>query len=385
MGRAKLIGVDVREKSIRIKFTYMGKQRREPVLINGVAAAPTNANINMASKLVKEVREKIANGTFDYRAMFPNSKHAPKSERLTGDQPFFDLIDRWHNQLSHKDSTIANYKQQKDNFWKVHVPNKPIKDIVHSDIVVALLKGKGWKPKTYNNQLSIIKGVFELAVIDRQIKENPTKDIAYLDVQQSPPDPFLLSEVVEILASIREHYSEQILNYIQFQFFTGLRTSEAIALIWDNVDFKRGEILIESVIVYDKEQNSTKTSKSRKVKLTKEALSALISQKKYSYSRGGRVFHDPYYNEPWLYHRITRASFWTKTLKRLGMRHRRTYCTRHTYASIGLMAGANPAFMARQLGHNKETFFNVYATWIDGKHDEREMSKIESAIALERH
>ena len=68
-------------------------------------------------------------------------------------------------------------------------------------------------------------------------------------------------------------------------------------------------------------------------------------------------------------------------MKRLGIRHRRTYNTRHTYATIGLMAGVNPAFIARQLGHSLEMFFKVYAKWIDGQHDERELAKIEQAIA----
>eukprot|EP01041_Mallomonas_annulata_P031753 gene31753-54106_t len=45
------------------------------------------------------------------------------------------------------------------------------------------------------------------------------------------------------------------------------------------------------------------------------------------------------------------------------------------------MAGANPAFMARQLGHSVETFFKVYAQWIEGLSDDREMAKIERAIA----
>ncbi len=44
------------------------------------------------------------------------------------------------------------------------------------------------------------------------------------------------------------------------------------------------------------------------------------------------------------------------------------------------MAGANPAFMARQLGHSLEMFFRVYAKWIDGQNDDREMAKIQAAI-----
>jgi integrase len=36
--------------------------------------------------------------------------------------------------------------------------------------------------------------------------------------------------------------------------------------------------------------------------------------------------------------------------------------------------------MARQLGHSLEMFFRVYAKWIDGQNDDREMAKIQSAI-----
>lgn len=49
-------------------------------------------------------------------------------------------------------------------------------------------------------------------------------------------------------------------------------------------------------------------------------------------------------------------------------------------ATLGLMAGVNPAFMAKQMGHSLEMFFRVYADWIDGQDDTREMAKIEQAI-----
>ena len=46
-----------------------------------------------------------------------------------------------------------------------------------------------------------------------------------------------------------------------------------------------------------------------------------------------------------------------------------------------MMAGANPAYMARQLGHSVEMFFRVYTTWLGGKNDDTELAKIEAAIA----
>lgn len=382
MSKAKSIpGIDVRESSIRVKFTWQGKQVRERLSVNGVPLAPTMANIKYATRLVAEVKAQIAAGTFDYAATFPDSKAAPKAAGRTGDELFFDLIDRWWDTLELKPSTKTQYLQQKENFWKVHLANKPIKQFVHSDIKGALLKGTWKSNKSRNNQLSIIRGVFELAVLDKQIATNPCDGLEHATVQEKAPDPFSLKEVAQVLAGLRKWYSEQIVNYVQFQFFSGLRTSEAIALAWDDVDFNAGEVLVHEVVVYKEAQDSTKTNMARKVKLTSEAKAAIERQKKFTRVAGGKVFNDPYYNEPWLYQRITNSAFWKTTLRRLGMRHRRAYNTRHTYATLGLMAGANPAFMARQLGHSVEMFFKVYAKWIDGLSDEREIAKIERAIA----
>ena len=44
------------------------------------------------------------------------------------------------------------------------------------------------------------------------------------------------------------------------------------------------------------------------------------------------------------------------------------------------MAGVNPAYMARQMRHSLEVFFKVYADWIDGEGDDREIAKLERAI-----
>nr|WP_288755554.1 hypothetical protein [uncultured Pseudomonas sp.] len=43
-----------------------------------------------------------------------------------------------------------------------------------------------------------------------------------------------------------------------------------------------------------------------------------------------------------------------KALKALNIRERRQYDTRHTYATMCLMSGMNPAFIASQLGYSVE-------------------------------
>lgn len=60
------------------------------------------------------------------------------------------------------------------------------------------------------------------------------------------------------------------------------------------------------------------------------------------------------------------SSLWNTTIRRSGVRRRRPYQTRHTYACWMLSAGANPAFIANQMGHeNAEMVYTVYSAWIN--------------------
>lgn len=76
-----------------------------------------------------------------------------------------------------------------------------------------------------------------------------------------------------------------------------------------------------------------------------------------------------------------RDNYWTPILKRLRIRRRRVYQTRHPFATTALMAGVNPSYISRQLGHKSpETVFKVYAKWIDGADRGREKAKLEASV-----
>lgn len=60
-----------------------------------------------------------------------------------------------------------------------------------------------------------------------------------------------------------------------------------------------------------------------------------------------------------------------------GIRSRDARQTRHTYATLMLLAGAKPAFVSRQMGHaNSQMFFKTYSKWLDSDDDWREVSKL---------
>ena len=378
MGRAS--GVEVRENSLRLYFWLDGKQRKETLYLDNAPLAPTPANAKYAKRVAADIKKKIEAGTFSYAEYFPHSPRA--QEAAAGGPPLlFDVADQYIKLHNVKDSTKRQYRTRLESFWKVHLKNVPIDQVRYSDILAALNAGTWKSGKSRNNELSLIKGVFEFARRDKLISVNPCEEVERAQYQKPAPDPFDLAEVDLILAHLRDNRQEQVLNFVQTMFFTGMRTSEGLALKWGNIDFRKKEMKIEAANVYDEEILSTKTFEERVVKLTSKAMEAIERQKAHTFLAGQHVFHDPKTGAPWAYAKITDVrNFWTATLTKIGVRYRRPYNMRHTYATIGLMSGAKPGFLAKQLGHGLRMFFTVYAKWISSSDDDLEMDKLDGMI-----
>lgn len=381
MGRGTTSGgVELRDNSIRVVFSYQGKQRKETLYLDNSPLLPTPANVKYARRIATEIKEKIRAGTFDFATYFPQSKNAPPQESKET-KNLHELMDLWLQVMECKASTKDQYRSRINSFWKVKLSDRPITAVKYPDLALVLSNGTWSSGKSRNNEIGMMKRFFTFCVKSGYLSENPAEGLEKGNVQKKKPDPFATEEVGLILDHLKANHPPQIHNYVEFLFFTGLRTSEAIALQWTDIDFRKKEMLIERAMVYEDESDSTKTSKARTVRLTSRALEALDRQKLHSYLQGKHVFLDPRSGEPWDYTRITDSRvFWGTTLKKLGIRHRRQYNTRHTYATLGLHAGAKPGFMANQLGHSLEMFFNVYADWINSEDDDKEMAKIEAAI-----
>ena len=186
-----------------------------------------------------------------------------------------------------------------------------------------------------------------------------------------------------IIAKVRERHSGQVANLIEFWFWTRMRTSEIFALKWSSVDLNAGTFLVNEALVRGVLKDNTKTNTARTVRLNSRAMAALQAQREHTQLNGGAVFEHPLYGDAWDDERTFRRSFWTPTLKVLGVRYRRPYNMRHTYATAMLMAGMNDSFCAKQLGHSVEMFHRTYAKWMDDEQNDREMARLESTIAAQ--
>lgn len=76
------------------------------------------------------------------------------------------------------------------------------------------------------------------------------------------------------------------------------------------------------------------------------------------------------------------GSRWEAAVKRAGIRRRNPYHTRHTFACWLLTAGANPSFIANQMGHeNAQMVYDVYSTWIEEMNGDQ-VSMLNSRLGL---
>lgn len=372
MGRTGL-GLEIRERSIRIAFTFDGQQVRRTLQLNGQPLAPTPANIKHAHRLAAEIKDKIRLGVFSMAEYFP----------VNGDSGTLTVagqLDTWIETQRLETSTLAGYSSAV-KFWKGHLGDKMAKALVHSDILTALAKRPDLSGKTVNNYVSVLREAMELAVLDKVIAANPVASVPRAKHQKPPPDPFSQDEAEAICTYMEKHYPAQVANYTEFRFFTGVRTSESAGLKWPNVDLPSKYMMVSEAIVRGLEKNTTKTNVARPVLLNTRALAAIKRQAEHTRIAGEHVFLDPRYGEPWMEERAFRRSYWTPALKVLGIRYRPPYNTRHTYATIMLMAGMTPAFCAKQLGHSVEMFLRTYSKWLDGGQNDLEMQRMEAALS----
>jgi integrase len=319
----------------------------------------------------------------DFARYFPGSASLPKGGGVGALPTFAEVADTWLT-LTAPDvaaTTLKEYKNALNRYWRPAFGDRAIKGIEYEEFALYVAALPIRSPKTFNNIMTPARGVFGYAFKTKKVPRDITQDIDSRKGQTLPPDPLDLEEVELVLDHIQQKYNPQWHNYFETAFFSGLRPSEEIALKWPNVDFRRQQARIDAARVrfIDKD---TKTHQARDIDLQTHAMAALHRQKEHTFLAGGHVFMNPVTGEPFVDTADAVRVVWRPTLKALGIRDRDARQTRHTFATLCLMAGMNPAYVSRQMGHkNAKMFFEVYSKWIDGAANDRERAKMDAMLS----
>ena len=358
--------MDSRKKGIRLRsgsgividFMYRGRRCRETLKL-----APTPAHKLYASRMRESILYEIAQGNFNYAKHFPNSPKArnySKGHQQTVGQALDLFMMSAQKRCSH--STLRDYQSAIDYHLKPVFGEKLLTEVTAPDIRawISFLK---ISPKRINNVIVPLRGVLGDAFADGVIDRNPADRIKNLPSRPKEPDPLSPAEIDSLLASC----VGQIRNLFQFAIWTGLRTSELIALEWGDIDWNRGIARIRRASVRKQVKVPKTLAGERDVKLLPGALAALNEQKPHTLLQDKQVFFNPRTNAAWETDGQIRKTAWQPAIRRSGIRDRNPYQTRHTFASLCLTTGENIAWVARQLGHKSIAMtLKRYARYIEG-------------------
>ncbi len=348
--------VKLRGGSLYLDFYYQGIRHRPSLKL-----ADTKANRLHAERLYSAIEHEISIGTFDFAKHFPNSKKAIALNNNSNKTISIALDDYMCSaQRLLEKSTIKGYNSAIEYYLKPSFGHIKLSELTASDIKV-WINSLTISTKRINNVLIPLRTIFSDAYAEELIDKNPMLRVKNLPVKTEEPNPLTPSEIEAILKELPQEGK----NLIQFALWSGLRTSELIALEWGDVDFKAGLVRVRRAIVNKNTKQPKTKSGERDVKLFPPSLEALINQKQFTFSTGEKVFSNPNTNKPWETDAQIRRTLWIPALKKAGVEYRTPYQTRHTYASTLLSAGEPPMWVANQMGHKDWAMIRrVYGRWI---------------------
>lgn len=364
-------GVKIREfvtgDRIQIAFSYEGKECRELL-----PPGPINkSSIQRAAVLRDDIRAKIKAGAFDYAEFFPESPRAGVSKKKAGLmrtllQSQLEIYERQVQNGQLSPSTYNGYAKiiNGDRMKRWH-------ELHASEVTPSMLRD--WisdmdcTSKAIRNTLTPLHSVFEDALNDELIDFNPLDRIALTKLIRQTArasdyvvQPFTQAERQALLQACRSDEWPTI----QWWLNTGLRPGELQAQEWTHVDMvKRIGKVVQNQVA-----GVIKTPKTmagiRDIDLNEDALAALRAQQLIS-KGSPRIWFNPRNMKPWETDAQIRKTMWLPLMERAGIPYRNPYQLRHTFASTLLTAGANPWYVAQQLGHEDvEMVFRTYGKFI---------------------
>jgi len=281
---------------------------------------------------------------------------------LTAQYTIGEALKNWlqRNQTQCQPSTIRDYSSAIYHHLIPAFGEMAISELT-AIAVKAFLADLPCSNKRKSNILIPLRRVFDELYHDDIIDKNPLERVKNHPASTREPEPFNNDEISRILQELKGRER----NLIQFAFYSGLRTSELIALRWQDVDFDKNCIYIRSAKVRGHLKCTKTKSGKREVTLQPQAKEALLNQQTLTGKQNDVIFHDSRTNQPWKDDQPLRKIAWRPALKKAGIKYRNPYQTRHTYASMLLSRGDNPLWVAQQMGHKDwGQIRKVYGRWI---------------------
>jgi integrase len=333
------------------------------VSLNGKRTSKRFNTKAAAMKVAPILEAKLATGKFSFEPEKPPAK-------------FKEYAESWIKTTvpaTCKASTASDYKAILYNHILPVFGKIAVNDITRGKIKDFLLQksNDGFAASTVLHMKNVISGILIKALDDETLASNPAAGLSKLIKKADSKaniDPLNKKEVTQLLNTVAEHFTE---HYPLFLFLarTGCRIGEALALKWEDIDFRNRSIEIQRSLVRDR-ISTPKNGKSRKVDMSYQ-LTEVLKAKMYE-SPIGEAGEAPEYVFTNTVGNLIDKNNWRnrvfyKAIEKADLRRIRIHDLRHSYATIRISNGDNIGDVSNQLGHHSvKLTLDIYYHWLPG-------------------
>ena len=328
--------------------------------------ADTRDNRRLAARIAAQVERDLANGSFEYSKRFPASRKPHRLGLRAANSSMPSLAEYSHQWLqAHRAHLTAGTIYDYGLLIKKQIAGTALGSLALDQISrreldrwMLELHGAGMGPRRVNMALARLKTIFRLAEEEGLIAENPVRLVRSLREPRAAIDPLTIRETDALLRAASPGIERAFLATL---LLAGLRPSEALGLQWRDVDLTRRVISIcRERTRWGTGMTKTRASE-REVDLVPrlaaelETISAPRRPDDYMFvgSRDAPLDWNNF-----------RQRQWRHLLQSAAVRVRPPYQCRHTHATTLLAEGANPQYVAHQMGHSTLAMvIRHYARW----------------------
>lgn len=373
---------------------------------------PENRQLAEARALI--ISQEMKDGTFDYLRHFPagNKRHlfVRDQQKPASSETVESYYEQWLPRQ--KDTALPHRLKDYQSQFKNHILPTRIDGMVFGRIPLSALttnhlmrlqaalrakrqpNGQPYKAQSIN---SFIRGSLGAMLKDARRTGALTVNLFDRDLFEALPqtdtensiDPFTPEERELIIEGFRLKRPDYF-AFVYHQFWTGCRPSEACYLRRRHVDLRYGWERFEGSLVQGDEHGTKSKRSNRQHDLTGHLADVMRAHLSYDPSAEWMTSPGP---DPDDYVFMTPADTaidesnfykreWLPMLRRLKIRPRPFYNTRHSYISFMLSSGHTALFVSKQTGDKIGTLETNYARYLpeaDTRHQIIEASIKESA------
>ena len=269
--------------------------------------------------------------------------------------------------LERKPATVQDYEGILNKAER-GLPKKTVDRYGGSDIeaYVSSMKKTGRAPKTINNHLNYLHGLFAFAQKRGWASGNAVAEAERPRADGADPDIRFI-DLEELEALLRE-VPDDVLGAVERPLYltaamTGLRQGELIALRWKDVDWKAGLIRVRRNYTRGRFGTPKTKRSSRSVPMPERVAAALKEHFKRSNYTGtdDLVFCHPETGGPFDASKMRKR--FKVALKAAGVRSIRFHDLRHTFGTRMAAAGAPLRTIQEWMGHSDYKTTEIYADY----------------------